>query len=176
MIGNKLRWLRGNRRRMLIASVLAAAAGLSATTASNGAAAVETALGFDRARENAVAASEAFERSIRMVRAWIEQTDPKTGLIPRDLQQRRWLAKDSAADNYPFWVLTAWYTDRSLYYPRINHLPEWYPLEADRTYEITRNDGGTTRRLSGRQLIEGLEVHVDHDDPVQLILRPWHGE
>lgn len=59
-----------------------------------------------------------------------------------------------------------------LYYPRINHLPESYPLEADGMYEMTRKDGGAARRLSGRHLIEGLEVHVDQDDPVQLILRP----
>jgi hypothetical protein len=71
---------------------------------------------FDRARDNGPDASEALQRSLAMVHAWMEHRDTGTGLIPRNLRQPQWVVKDSAADNFPFWVLTAWYTDRSLYY------------------------------------------------------------
>jgi hypothetical protein len=44
----------------------------------------------------------------RFVEGWFTHVDPKTGLIPRNLKTDFfWNAQDSAADNYPFMVLTA---------------------------------------------------------------------
>jgi hypothetical protein len=53
----------------------------------------------------------------RYLHGWLRQADPRTGLIPRNLEQDRdlWNGKDSAADNYPFMVLAAWLTDRPKY-------------------------------------------------------------
>jgi hypothetical protein len=50
------------------------------------------------------------------VDGWLAQADPATGLIPRNLTTSRdfWNGRDSAADNYPFMVLTASLTDRPL--------------------------------------------------------------
>ncbi|MBP9902382.1 MAG: hypothetical protein KBH45_13035 [Verrucomicrobia bacterium] len=47
---------------------------------------------------------------------WLVHADPATGLIPRNLRESRdfWNGRDSAADNYPFMVLTASLTDRPL--------------------------------------------------------------
>jgi len=48
----------------------------------------------------------------RFVNGWLTQADPKSGLIPRNLRgDWYWNARDSAADNYPFMVLTAYVTD-----------------------------------------------------------------
>ncbi|HEY5910284.1 MAG TPA: acetylxylan esterase [Verrucomicrobiae bacterium] len=71
---------------------------------------------FRAAEENARLANEAFFRCTRYVDGWLAHTDPATGLIPRNLGESRdyWNGRDSAADNYPFMVLTAAMTDRPL--------------------------------------------------------------
>lgn len=68
---------------------------------------------WSRASENAILAREGFERCERYVEGWLRHADPATGLIPRNLQgDSFWNAKDSAADNYPFMVLTSALLDR----------------------------------------------------------------
>jgi hypothetical protein len=71
---------------------------------------------FRLAEGNARQASEAFYRSRRYSDGWLAHADPATGLIPRNLSESRdyWNGRDSAADNYPFMVLTAAMTDRAL--------------------------------------------------------------
>jgi len=71
---------------------------------------------FQQAERNARLASEAFYRCHRYVDGWLAHADPATGLIPRNFRESRdyWNGRDSAADNYPFMVLTASLTDRPL--------------------------------------------------------------
>lgn len=75
------------------------------------------ALSTDRAKENARLAGEGFRRCYDFLHAWMEQRDPKTGLIPRNLDQSKdiWNAQDAAADNYPFMVLTAALLDKKVF-------------------------------------------------------------
>ena len=72
---------------------------------------------FSQASENAKLANEGLRRSNRYMNAWLEKADTETGLIPRNLGDSRdiWNAKDAAADNYPFMVLTASITDHKRY-------------------------------------------------------------
>ena len=76
---------------------------------------------FRNAEKNARRANEQFFRCRRFVDGWLNQADPTTGLIPRNLTRDRdiWNAKDSAADNYPFMVLTCALTDRKLFEGRM---------------------------------------------------------
>jgi hypothetical protein len=76
---------------------------------------------FKRAAENGRLANEGFVRCRNFVKGWLEQADPTTGLIPRNLSRNKdiWNAQDSAADNYPFMVLTAAITDRPLFEGRM---------------------------------------------------------
>ncbi|EON78189.1 hypothetical protein ADIS_1386 [Lunatimonas lonarensis] len=69
------------------------------------------------ALENGYLAHEGFVRSLGFVRAWLGHIDPATGLIPRNLSEsgNYWNAKDAAADNYPFMVLTAYLLDKALF-------------------------------------------------------------
>lgn len=53
---------------------------------------------------------------------WKQYTDPKTGLIPRNKNDRYWNPKDAAADNYPFMVLTTSFTDREQFEGRIKNI------------------------------------------------------
>lgn len=66
---------------------------------------------FSKAAGNAVSVNEGFNRCISYVNAWINLRDSASGLIPRNINDSRsrdiWNAKDCAADNYPFMVLTS---------------------------------------------------------------------
>ncbi len=76
---------------------------------------------FEQALENGRLAGEGFPRCRDFVAGWLAYADPKTGLIPRNLSQNKdiWNAQDSAADNYPFMVLTAAITDRPMFEGRM---------------------------------------------------------
>ncbi len=71
---------------------------------------------FVLAEKNGRLAAEAFYRSRRFIDGWLAHADPATGLIPRNLRESRdfWNGRDSAADNYPYMVLTAAMTDQTL--------------------------------------------------------------
>lgn len=68
----------------------------------------------EQARQNAERASEYFARSHRFVEGWLAHRDPMSGLIPQNLQSPIWTPENSAADNYPFMALTAYFTDEAL--------------------------------------------------------------
>ncbi|HOX03211.1 MAG TPA: hypothetical protein P5555_13245 [Candidatus Paceibacterota bacterium] len=76
---------------------------------------------FRRAESQARSASEALYRCRRYLDGWLAEADPETGLIPRNLRESRdfWNGRDSAADNYPFMVLTAALIDPALYQGRM---------------------------------------------------------
>ena len=80
------------------------------------AAAVQAPDPFEKALANGQLAKEGFSRCYRYLHAWLAHAEPTTGLIPRNLTDSPyWNGKDSAADNYPFMVLSAWFTDRAAY-------------------------------------------------------------
>lgn len=79
---------------------------------------------FVRAARNGRLASEAFERSDRLMRDWLTLADSSSGLLPRNTTDSRdiWNAKDTAADLYPFLVLTAWFTDAEIFAGRMQEI------------------------------------------------------
>jgi hypothetical protein len=79
---------------------------------------------FAEAARNGEAAHEALARSRRVMLAWLEHADPETGLLPRNLQGDSdiWNARDAAADLYPFFALTAWFTDPELFSGRMQDI------------------------------------------------------
>ncbi len=72
---------------------------------------------FQKALSNGQAASEAFDHSNRYLNGWMQHRDSSTGLIPRNLKESKdfWNAQDAAADNYPFMVLTSFFTNTQLF-------------------------------------------------------------
>ncbi|WP_198440172.1 hypothetical protein [Pareuzebyella sediminis] len=81
----------------------------------------EQTIAFKRARANGILVNEGLERCRRFVKDWLAFADSTTGLIPRNLYEDPdiWNAKDAAADNYPFMVLTAAITDQALFEGRM---------------------------------------------------------
>ena len=71
----------------------------------------------EQAIENGDLAHESFQRSLDFTHAWLQKTDPESGLIPSNLQSKSdlWDPANAAADNYPFMVLTAYLLDDELF-------------------------------------------------------------
>ncbi|MEQ6119199.1 hypothetical protein [Reichenbachiella sp. MALMAid0571] len=100
---------------------------------------------LEQARLNGILVNEGLERCRRFVDGWLEYADTATGLIPRNLYESAdiWNAKDAAADNYPFMVLTSAITDQKLFEgrmldmlqtemrltSRIDNMPDTYSFE-----------------------------------------------
>ncbi len=102
---------------------------------------------WDDALGNAEMNRQAMLTSWRYMQGWLQFADPESGLLPRNLwQDHYWNAKDCAADNYPFMVLTAFFTDRALFEGRmpemlateqrlcnrVGNLPDDYVFATDR--------------------------------------------
>jgi hypothetical protein len=99
-------------------------------------------LQWEKASKNGGLVNEGYSRCQNFVHGWLTYADPATGLIPRNLEADKdiWNAKDAAADNYPFMVLTAAITDSVLLNgtmmkmleseqnltSRVGHLPDTY--------------------------------------------------
>jgi hypothetical protein len=77
---------------------------------------------YRRAESHARLANEGLFRCRHYVSGWLKLADPESGLIPRNRGHRYWNAKDSAADNYAFMVLTAALTDRPLFDGRMREM------------------------------------------------------
>ena len=69
------------------------------------------------AENNGKLANEGFNRCLRLQMDGLALADSETGLIPRNINDKLsmdiWNAKDCAADNYPFMVLTSALLDRN---------------------------------------------------------------
>jgi hypothetical protein len=78
---------------------------------------------WDDAQRNGDQAREAFLACSRFVDGWLQHADPVSGLIPRNLtRDAYWNARDAAADNYPFMVISAYYTNRPLFDGRMHDI------------------------------------------------------
>lgn len=64
------------------------------------------------AAANAVESRRAIRLCNHLAYGWLGQADPVSGLLPRNLTRDwYWNARDAAADNFPFYLLTAFVTD-----------------------------------------------------------------
>lgn len=83
---------------------------------------------FTLSSQNAPLVQEGFNRCLRFVNGWLALADSSTGLIPRNINDSKskdiWNAKDCAADNYPFMVLTSALLDRKLFEGRMKEILE----------------------------------------------------
>ncbi len=79
---------------------------------------------FSLAVKNGLLANEGYLRCAKYVDAWLGHADPGSGLIPRNLESSLdiWNAKDAAADNYPFMVLTAFFVDQEMFEGRMQDM------------------------------------------------------
>jgi len=64
-------------------------------------------------------ADRAFTAARKQLHGWLRHADPKTLLLPDRLGQTLYTPHNSAADNYPYLILAAWFTDRDLFTGRM---------------------------------------------------------
>lgn len=75
---------------------------------------------WTQAGQNAELGRQAMLFCWRYSQGWLQFADPGSGLLPRRLNSDfLWNAKDCAADNYPFMVLTTFFTDQTLFKSRM---------------------------------------------------------
>ncbi|MFH1071066.1 MAG: hypothetical protein V1794_15715 [Candidatus Glassbacteria bacterium] len=72
-----------------------------------------------RLAQAAERAAEAFSRTRKFLDGWSRHLDGKTGLLPQSLDQgeKVWTPENSAADNFPFMLIAAWFTDYERFEP-----------------------------------------------------------
>lgn len=134
---------------------------------------------FRAAEHNGRLANEAFFRCRRFIDGWLAHADPATGLIPRNLTESGdfWNGRDSAADNYPYMVLTAALTDRPLMNGR---LLEMLRTETRLTSRVDRlpDDYSFSRKGWRREQVNLDEIIFDGAEYVKDGLLPiteWLG-
>ena len=85
---------------------------------------------FARAAGNGTRSEEVFRRTRLMMKAWLAYADPRTLLLPDHLPgytrstrpMDLYTPHNSGADNYPYLVATAYFTDRALYEGRLRDM------------------------------------------------------
>lgn len=140
---------------------------------------------FEKVTQNAALANEALVRSQRYMTDWLPYTDPHTGLLPRNLtnSQDIWNPWDSAADNYPFLVITSYFTNPELYNgqmqeilltetaltSRIDRLPDQYSF-TKRDFVDDEPDLDRIMFGSAEYIKDGLITIVELTGPAN----PWY--
>ena len=135
---------------------------------------------FRQAVENGRLAKAGFVHCRDFVKGWLRHADPKTGLIPRNLDRDKdiWNAEDSAADNYPFMVLTAAIIDRPLFDGRMLNMLRAETRFTSRigslpdTYSFTKQNFNESRENLGRIIFGSSEYVKDGLLPLTEWLGP----
>ena len=81
---------------------------------------------INEAIRNGKQAQEGYARSLKFVEGWLTKTDSVSALIPTNLTKSIdiWEPHNSAADNYPFMVLTTYLLDDSLFNGKMKEMLE----------------------------------------------------
>lgn len=135
---------------------------------------------FRQALENGRVANEGYVRCHRFVEGWLRHADPKTGLIPRNLNESKdiWNAWDAAADNYPFMVLTTALTDRPMFEGRMLEMLRTEIRLTSRlgalpdTYSFSKQGFADAEPEIGRLIFGGTEYVKDGLTPLTEWLGP----
>jgi hypothetical protein len=56
-------------------------------------------------------------------------------------------------------------------YPRINQFPEWFTAKPEHTYRLRTGEAGSTRRLKGQALLDGVPVRLEGGQEQRWSLR-----
>lgn len=135
---------------------------------------------FESAKINAVSANEGFIRCENYVHAWLEYSDPESGLIPRNIRDGKdfWNAKDAAADNYPFMVLTSFFVDQEMFDGKMMDMLNSEKLLTSRvrsmpdTYSFS-NKGFLNDEINMGQIVFGTSEYIKDG---LLPLTEWLGK
>ena len=57
-------------------------------------------------------------------------------------------------------------------WPRMNTLPEWFTVKPDRSYRVRNVTEGSETIMTGKELHEGREVHLEPGEELRLVVSP----
>ena len=164
----------------LLALVLPAAVAAAALTPP--AARVQPNEPFERARFNGVRVEELLGRAKRVLHAWLRHADPHTLLLPdhlpsfpRPRRELQYTPHNSGADNYPYLIVTAWFTDRALYEGRMRDMLRNEIRYTNDAHGLPRTYDLETRKLGEPYVFGAAEYAKDALVPVTELLgrTPW---
>lgn len=135
---------------------------------------------FESAHKNALAANEGYVRCENFVSGWLMYSDSASGLIPRNITGSKdiWNAKDAAADNYPFMVLTSFFVDQEMFDGKMIDMLNSEKLLTSRvrslpdTYSFS-NKGFLNEEINMGQIVFGTSEYIKDG---LLPLTEWLGE
>jgi len=61
-------------------------------------------------------------------------------------------------------------------WPRMNTLPEWFTVEAGRTYTVRDPSGGEAKTYTGKEMAEGIPVHLEPGRERRLEVQKGHNK
>jgi hypothetical protein len=139
---------------------------------------------FVRAAGNGVRVEELLGRARRVLHAWLRHADPQTLLLPDHLaafpspggpRPPVYTPHNSAADNYPYLVLTAWFTDRGIYDGRMREMLRNELRFTNDAHGLPRTLDLTTRKLGDPYVFGAAEYAKDGLITITELLgrTPW---
>jgi hypothetical protein len=166
--------------RPLVLAAAMAAAGLTQPAAR----AAESQDTFDRARSNGVRVEELLGRAQRVLHAWLRHADPQTLLLPDylpsfprpgDPRPLLYTPHNSGADNYPYLIVTSWFTDRALYEGRMRDMLRNEIRYTNDAHGLPRTYDLRTRQPGESYVFGAAEYAKDALVPVTELLgrTPW---
>jgi hypothetical protein len=139
---------------------------------------------FAGAVRNGVRVEELLGRARRVLHAWLRHADPQTLLLPDYLaafpssggpRPPVYTPHNSAADNYPYLVLTAWFTDRGIYDGRMRDMLRNEMRFTNDAHGLPRTLDLATRKLGDPYVFGAAEYAKDGLVTVTELLgrTPW---
>jgi hypothetical protein len=139
---------------------------------------------FARAAANGARVEELLGRARRVLHAWLRHADPQTLLLPDYLpsfytdgkpRPLLYTPHNSAADNYPYLILTAWFTDRGAYDGQMRAMLRNEMRVTNDAHGLPRSYDLTTRRLGDSYVFGAAEYAKDGLITVTELLgrTPW---
>jgi len=145
---------------------------LAALTVADGGPVVQVALRNAEGAQRALAASRLF------VDGWLALKDAETGLLPQRLDSPVWTVENSAADCYPFMVLTSFFTDPAMLSGEMRDILEREMRLTTRVrslpdaLDLTRDAFAHAQADSGRIVFGASEYCKDGLLPVAEVMGP----
>jgi len=138
---------------------------------------------FTKARENGMTADRTLAGVHKMLKAWLSKADPETLLLPdavpdcgrKDSRIDWYTPHNSAADNYPYLVASAYFTDRPLFYGRMIDMLRNEILRTNVSGAVPGNFNLKDRTLGPKSIFGAAEYAKDGLIAITELLgrTPW---
>ncbi|WP_236970515.1 hypothetical protein [Membranihabitans marinus] len=128
---------------------------------------------FDQALANGQLANEGYRRCVDFTKDWLTVADPVSGLIPENLTKGTdiWNGHNSAADNYPFMVLTAMIADRPMLESTMTNMLRFEEKNTTRLGSLT-DDYSFSKQGFARESIDTAKIIFSSSEYVKDGLVP----